>query len=321
MMAVTYTNSSLAQVKILSPNYSSRTQAQFGNTSGKIDKITIHHMACNGTIEAIGRSFADPARGGSSNYGIGSDGRIALYVEEKHRAWTSSSGYNDCRAVTIEVANDGGAPDWHVGDTAIKSLIALCVDICKRNGIKQLNYTGDANGNLTRHNMFAATACPGPYLQSKFSYIAEEVNKQLIAQEAKNIKAGSAVKILPGAAYVSGKSIPEYIREKTWYVKYVGNGNACLGWSTDNKYNLFTEVPIKYLEAVSDPNKIVAGVGVRILPGATYPSGKEIPLDIRKKWWYVKYVSNGKACLDWSVDGTQRLFTEIPIKYLERYPE
>ena len=80
-MAVTYTNSSLAQVKILSPNYSSRTEAQFGNTSGKIDKITIHHMACNGTIEAIGRSFANPARGGSSNYGIGSDGRIALYVE------------------------------------------------------------------------------------------------------------------------------------------------------------------------------------------------------------------------------------------------
>lgn len=138
---------------------------------------------------------------------------------------------------------------------------------------------------------------------------------------AESIKAGNAVKILPGAKYFSGKSIPEYIREKTWYVKYVGGGNVCLGWSTDSKYNLFAEIPIKYLETVSDPNKIVAGVGVRILPGATYPSGKEIPLEIRKKWWYVKYVANGKACLDWSVDGTLRLFTEIPIKYLERYPE
>ena len=27
--------------------------------------------------------------------------------------------------------------------------------------------------------MFAATACPGPYLQSKFPYIAAEVNKRL----------------------------------------------------------------------------------------------------------------------------------------------
>ena len=156
-----------------------------------------------------------------------------------------------------------------------------------------------------------------------YNYIEEIDDDKVLkeAPEAKNIKAGSAVKILPGATYVSGKSIPEYIREKTWYVKYVGNGNACLGRSTDNKYNLFTEVSIKYLKAVSDPNKIVAGVGVRILPGAKYPSGKEIPVEVRKKWWYVKYVANGKACLDWSVDGTQRLFTEIPIKYLERYPE
>lgn len=74
-------------------------------------------------------------------------------------------------------------------------------------------------------------------------------------------------------------------------------------------------------ESEKDKTTIRAGVGVRILPGAKYPSGEEIPVEIRKKWWYVKYVSNGKACLDWSVDGTLRLFTEIPIKYLERYPE
>lgn len=51
--------------------------------------------------------------------------------------------------------------------------------INRRNGIERLNYTGDASGNLTRHNMFTATACPEPYLQNKFPYIAEQVNKQL----------------------------------------------------------------------------------------------------------------------------------------------
>ena len=117
----------------------------------------------------------------SSNYAIDSQGRIGLFCEEKNRSWCSSSPSNDHQAITIEVANDGGAPDWHVSDKAITSLIDLSVDICKRNGIARLNFTGNANGNLTMHQYFNATACPGPYLKSKFPYIAEQVNKRLAA--------------------------------------------------------------------------------------------------------------------------------------------
>ena len=165
-------NSSLVSYKKISPNSSNPR-------NHKIDKITIHHMAGNLTVEQCGNVFASSSRQASSNYGVGSDGRIALYVDEANRAWTSGSRDNDHRAVTIEVANDGGAPDWHVSNKALAALVDLCVDICKRNGIKQLNYTGDKTGNLTRHNMFAATTCPGPYLQGKFPYIAAEVNKRL----------------------------------------------------------------------------------------------------------------------------------------------
>lgn len=104
-------------------------------------------------------------------------------MEEKNRSWASSNRENDMMAVTIEVANDGGAPDWHVSDKALAKLIDLCVDICKRNGIPKLNYTGDSSGDITRHNMFVPTNCPGPYLQSKFQYIANEVNKRLGAGE------------------------------------------------------------------------------------------------------------------------------------------
>ena len=147
----------------------------------KIDTITIHHMAGNLTIESLGAAFADPNRQASANYGIGTDGRIGMYVEEANRSWCSSSRENDHRAITIEVGNDGGAPDWHVSDAALESTIALCVDICQRNGIAKLNFTGDKSGNLTMHKWFAATQCPGPYLESKFPYIAEEVNKRLLA--------------------------------------------------------------------------------------------------------------------------------------------
>ena len=145
----------------------------------KIDKITIHHMAGNLSIEGCGHEFSKASRQASSNYGIGSDGRVGMYVEEKDRSWASSDRDNDHRAVTIEVANDGGAPDWHVSDKALAALIDLCEDICRRNDIEALNFTGDRYGNLTMHRYFIATLCPGPYLASKFQYIADEVNKRL----------------------------------------------------------------------------------------------------------------------------------------------
>lgn len=140
-------------------------------------------MAGNLSVEQCGEVFASLERQASSNYGIGTDGRIAMYVEEKNRAWTSSNAENDHMAVTIEVANDVYGGDWHVSDKALASLIDLCTDICKRNGIKRLNFTGDKNGNLTMHKYFAATTCPGAYLESKFPYIANEVNNRLISEE------------------------------------------------------------------------------------------------------------------------------------------
>lgn len=165
-------NSKLVSYTKLSPNCSKRT--------AKISKITIHHMAVvNGSLSGMGDWFSKPSTQASSNYGIDTNGNIALYVDESNRAWTSSNSANDNVAITIEVANCKGAPNWEVSDKALAALINLCVDICQRNDIKELNYTGTTSGNLTRHNMFAATTCPGPYLQSKFPYIAEEVNKRL----------------------------------------------------------------------------------------------------------------------------------------------
>jgi len=165
-------NSKLVNYTKISPNSTNPRK-------DKIRKITIHHMAGNLTVETCGNVFAPASRQASSNYGIGTDGRVGMYVEEKNRAWTSSSAANDNQAVTIEVANDEIGGNWHVSDVALAKLIDLCVDICQRNGIEKLNFTGDKNGNLTMHKYFAATSCPGPYLESKFPYIAAEVNKRL----------------------------------------------------------------------------------------------------------------------------------------------
>ena len=171
--AIIADNSPLTQYVRLSPN------ATFPR-EGKIEKITIHHMAGNLSLERLGEVFANPGRRASSNYAIDIDGNVALYVEECNRAWTSSSPENDHAAVTIEVANDEIGGNWHVSDESYWALIDLCVDICRRNGIKELTWTGDETGTLTIHKFFKEdTACPGPYLEGGMPYIAEAVNRQL----------------------------------------------------------------------------------------------------------------------------------------------
>ena len=191
-------NSTLVNYTKISPNSTNPRQ-------DSIRKITIHHMAGNMSVESCGELFANPNRQASANYGIDSSGRVGMYVEECNRAWTSGNADNDNQAVTIEVANDGGAEtNWHVSDTALAKLIDLCVDICRRNNIPSLNFTGNANGNLTMHCYFQATACPGPYLKSKFAYIADEVNKRLKAADTSG--SGNTYKVQVGAYSVKSNA-------------------------------------------------------------------------------------------------------------------
>ena len=169
-------NSSLVNHVRRSPNYS-------GRNGKRIDRITIHHMAGNLSVESCGNVFAPSSRQASSNYGIDSAGRIGLYVDEGNRSWCSSSRANDERAVTIEVADNKIGNGWGSSVEAMSKLVLLCADICRRNGIHRLIYTGNTNGNLTLHKWFASTDCPGAYLESQMPKIAEEVNKLLSSGE------------------------------------------------------------------------------------------------------------------------------------------
>lgn len=173
-------NSPLVNYTQLSPNHYN------GRGGYKITKITPHHMAGALTVETCGNVFSSPARQASSNYGIGSDGRIGLYVDEANAAWTSSSYSNDCQAVTIEVANSAVGEPWPISDAAWNSLVNLCVDICKRNGIKGLTWTGDSSGSLTCHYMFAPTGCPGTTLQRRMPELANAVNSRLNGTSTSN---------------------------------------------------------------------------------------------------------------------------------------
>lgn len=174
-------NSPLVSYTKLSPNHS-------GKRTHSIDRITPHCVVGQLSAETICACF--PAgRAASCNYGIGTDGRVSLCVEEKNRSWCSSSNANDQRAVTIECASDKTEP-YAMNSKVYNTLIELCVDICKRNGKKKLLWFGDKTKTLnynpapdemvlTVHRWFANKSCPGNWLYSRMGDLASKVTARL----------------------------------------------------------------------------------------------------------------------------------------------
>lgn len=224
-------NSSLVTYRRISPN---RTHPR----QGKIENIIIHHMAGCLTVQQCGAVFAARKRRASSHYGV-RDTQIGQYVDEKNRAWTTGNKI-DHKSVTIEVSNSRRGGNWPVSDKSLQTTIRLCADICKRNGIKKLRYTGDKHGNLLMHRWYQQTACPGPYLAGKFKYIAQEVNKILGVKEGKGSKgklleAGSKVKIKKGACqYGKSAKFADFVYERTYKVKSIA-GKRVVFTTTDGK--------------------------------------------------------------------------------------
>lgn len=143
--------SSLATISV--PAYSGNyTQGRRGN---KISKITVHHMAGVMSATQCGALWQRVGRRGSSHYGIGNDGAIGNYVDENNIAWTDSNWKSNCTSVTIETSNNARGGDWTVSNAALNSLIKLCADIAKRNGLGTLV----PGKNLTWHSMYANTTC------------------------------------------------------------------------------------------------------------------------------------------------------------------
>ncbi len=164
-------NSSLVSVtvKANSSNYSG------SGSRKKITNVCLHHMAGILTAQQCGNIFARKGRGGSAHYGVGSDGKIGLYVDENCVAWHAGNWKENQCSVGIEISNDTLGNNWHVSDQSLALVIKLVADIMRRNGIK----SAIKGETLTWHSMYSSTACPGDYIRSKLDYICGEVNKVL----------------------------------------------------------------------------------------------------------------------------------------------
>lgn len=255
-----FTNSSMVSYTKLSPNHS-------GQRTHAIDRITPHCVVGQCSVETLGNVFYPTSRQASSNYGIGVDGRVAMYVEEKNRSWCSSSSANDQRAVTIECASDTTEP-YAFKDLVYQTLIKLCVDICKRNGKTKLLWLGDKDKTLnynpksdemvlTVHRWFANKSCPGNWMYARMGDLASKVTAELggstkpaeTTQPAASVKAGELVKIT-GSKYYGGQSIPSWVKAKNWIVHSVSGDRAVINKSEDGKNAIMSPVKVSDLSVV-----------------------------------------------------------------------
>ncbi len=208
-------NSPLVSYTKLSPNHS-------GKRTHAIDRITPHCVVGQVTVQSLGNVFAPASRQASSNYGIGLDGAVGMYVEECNRSWCSSSNANDQRAVTIECASDTTAP-YAFRQVVYDRLIELCVDICKRNGKtkliwidnkdKALAYEPKAGEMLlTVHRWFANKSCPGDWMYARMGDLAAKVTAQLSGSGSTGTGTADDGTAIMGAAKATAAQMQAYIR-------------------------------------------------------------------------------------------------------------
>jgi len=256
-------NSPLVSYTKISPNKTSPRKHT-------IDTVTIHCVVGQCSVETLGEIFKPTSKQASCNYGVGPDGRIGMYVEEKDRSWCSSNRDNDDRAITIEVASDTTHP-YAVTDAAYSSLINLLTDICKRNNISELKWKADKSligqvdkQNMTVHRWFANKVCPGDYLYNRHGQIAKEVNARLgktdMSIEDKSevekpvtqakFKIGDLVSIINNAKYYNDVAVPEWVKGVKWYIKSVNGDRVVIDKSEDNKYAICSAIDGKYLKLV-----------------------------------------------------------------------
>ena len=272
----TFTNSKLATYVRISPFKHPNRYDETTQIYHTIKKITWHHMAGILSCEEFGNIVTRSGRNMSATYCVDKDARIGRFLDESDRPWTSSSRSNDFQAVTIEISNSKTGGDWPISGPVLDAAIKLTVDICKRNGIKKLIYTGDSRGNFTFHRFFASTLCPGPYIFNRAQEIVARINKELdkefneekqpnanispVVQPQQStspsgsitIEKGSLVSINGDATYYTGGQIPSWVKEQRWYVSSISGDRAVLGLNEKKDRNIQSPINTKHLSIVPD---------------------------------------------------------------------
>lgn len=264
-------NSPLVSHTRISPN---RTVGR----NNSVDTITPHCVVGQCAVETLGDIFADPDKEASSNYGIGYDGKIGMYCEEKDRSWCTSSSSNDNRAITIECASDAYHP-YAFKDVVYNKLIELCVDICKRYNKTKLLWLGDKSKTLnykpasnemllTVHRWFENKSCPGDWMYARMGDLASKVTAQLSTKEPEKPEEQEVKKQL----YRVRKNWNDTKSQIGAYANLNNAKAACD--KAGNGYFVFDENGNVIYPASTSLN---VGDTIKLSTGAKYTTGQTIP--------------------------------------------
>lgn len=333
-------NSGLISYTKLSPNHS-------GKRTHNIDRITPHCVVGQLSCESICGCFTSTDRQASCNYGIGTDGRISLCVDEGNRSWCSSSNANDQRAVTIECASDKTAP-YAMNNAVYESLINLCVDICKRNGKTKLLWFADKNKTLayepasdemviTVHRWFANKSCPGDWLYNRLGDLAEKVTAKLGGSSSNAETSGTLYRVQTGAyknkanadaqlAKVKAAGFDTYMVQANGYYKIqVGayskkaNADAMAAKLKATGFDTFitTEKGTAVSSATTANTSLAVGDKVKLAANApTYGTSKKFSSWVYSSTLYVREISGSRIVI--STQKTGAVTGAVDKKYLTK---
>ncbi len=192
---------------------------QYSKRAGGVDRIIIHHCAST-SLSGVLAMMSSGSREVSANYVIGNSGEIVGVVPEESRAWTSSSASWDGRAITFEIVNETGAPDWRISDSAFTAVAKMLADISRRYGIELSRATVITHQELYNiHGASYETACPGPYLQGRMDELIALAKRGAGSTIRKDTRMHAVRQIgLPDSGVIIGGGQPPRARTNSVFV-------------------------------------------------------------------------------------------------------
>lgn len=144
----------------------------YDTTQKRKTKLVIHHAATT-DFDGIGRTFKNPAKGVSANYGVGRNQNVDQYVPDNFTAYHAGNYPVNQESIGIENVNSSGAPNWDIASETFDTLVELCRDVASRNGMLPLK----VGVNLFGHKDVSKspTYCPGK-LHDRLQELADRVN-------------------------------------------------------------------------------------------------------------------------------------------------
>nr|UWG27300.1 MAG: N-acetylmuramoyl-L-alanine amidase [Bacteriophage sp.] len=148
-----------------------------GRNGHAITHITLHIMV--GHLTGTDNVFQHPG-GASAHYGIGADGTIHQYVNEKDGSW-SDANYTSNNS-TISIEHEGGMNGIPCTQNCMDASARLCADIARRQGWTHLWHDG-LKGNIWLHREIPGTdhyGCPDHAPNSlDVTYVINKANQLL----------------------------------------------------------------------------------------------------------------------------------------------